>query len=124
MNQLDDAIREALANDPDLAKANLQDPGLMEMFHATFRSSMRWWAIMVMIEIFVLTGIAVTVAIQFFSAEDTKQQILWATLFIFSGLAIMMLKLWWWNLMDRLAITREIKRLELRIAHLNGKKAD
>ena len=123
MKQLDDTLREALAHDPDLSETDLHEPGLIELFTATFRSSIRWWAVLVMIYIFAFAVIAVIVAFQFFAAETVKHQILWATVFTYSGIAIAMLKMWWWNQMDRLALTREIKRLELRLMLLS-KRAD
>lgn len=123
-NNIDDTIRDALRKNAGDANATLDDHelGVFEMIGETFRSRLRWWAVLVMVYILVLMVLAVVAAIQFFDAETVRWQILWATVFIVSFQGVGLLKSWWWNQMDRNALTREIKRLELRIALLQGRE--
>jgi hypothetical protein len=123
MTNIDDTIREALRNDAGDATFDDHELGMFEMMGETFRSRLRWWAVLVMIYIFAFLAVAIVAAVQFFGAEAVRSQILWATVFIVSTQAIGLLKSWWWNQMDRNALTREIKRLELRIALLQGREA-
>ncbi len=67
---------------------------------------------------FVFFGLSIVAAVRFFGAGETRGQILWATAFLFCSLAVAMLKMWFWMLLNRNAITREIKRLEVQVARL------
>ena len=54
-----------------------------------------------------------------FAAGTTRELILYTALVLVSSMMVMFIKLWFWLLMNRNAITREIKRLELRIVELS-----
>jgi uncharacterized membrane protein YciS (DUF1049 family) len=47
----------------------------------------------------------------------------WATGFVWCALFIMMVKIWYWLDLNRNAVTREIKRLELQVAQLSRRVA-
>lgn len=55
----------------------------------------------------------------FFKAEDTRMQIMYATIFIVLMESLNIIKIFAWLIVHRNGIKREIKRLELRIAELN-----
>ena len=57
--------------------------------------------------------------ISFFKTEQTKFQIMYAAIFVCCIQAIILAKIVCWQTMHTNRITREIKRLELRIAELN-----
>ena len=57
--------------------------------------------------------------IKFFKTEQVQSQIMYATIFISCWLGGGNVKIFAWLLAHRHGITREIKRLELRIAELN-----
>jgi hypothetical protein len=119
MKDIDKSIRAALAaEDRELFEEYGSEPSLFEMIADTFRGRHRWLKIGMTFNILAFTVIAVLVAIQFFHTDTTRGMILWATLFLFCCLGTMMMKLWWWQQMDKNAVTREIKRLELQIARL------
>jgi hypothetical protein len=61
---------------------------------------------------------AVFSAIAFFAADQTKDQIMYAALFICLILFVAFMKVFAWQMLARNSIKREIKRLELRIAEL------
>jgi hypothetical protein len=64
---------------------------------------------------------AVTIfsGVKFFAVEQTKSQIMYASIFICGCQFIALMKIFAWQLIHRNGIKREIKRLELRIAELN-----
>lgn len=62
---------------------------------------------------------AVYSCIKFFDAEQTKSQIMYASIFVCLIECIAMLKIFAWQMIHRNSIKREIKRLELRIAELS-----
>jgi hypothetical protein len=64
-----------------------------------------------------LTVLAVFAAVRFLGVPeaDVRGAIFWATLFLFATSQIVLMKVWFWLNYQRNAITREIKRLELRL---------
>jgi len=119
MSTQDDPLKKAL-QDADAAGdfGPAQEETFRQMLAGTFRSQPRWMSLIAWTYILVFTAIAVIAAVQFFGAEAVRGQILWATVFLTSNMIIMMLKMWFWMIMNRNRIIREVKRLELRIAEL------
>jgi len=58
-------------------------------------------------------------AFQFFQADRTKEQIMYATMFILGTQGIGLMKAFAWDMVHRHNIKREIKHLELRVAELS-----
>jgi hypothetical protein len=56
--------------------------------------------------------------VRFYSVETTREMVAWATGFVFFCLTVSMLKVWYWMELNKNAVTREIKRLELQLARL------
>jgi hypothetical protein len=67
----------------------------------------------------VFLALTVVSGILFFNAHQTKYQIMYAAIFICSIQVIILAKIVYWQTMHRNRITKELKRLELRIADLN-----
>ena len=63
-------------------------------------------------------------AIKFFDAQQTRDMLMWAGATILCLSAVSMLKVWYWMELQKNSLLREIKRLELQIAHLAGKIKD
>ena len=122
MNTQNDPIKKAL-QDADVADdfGPAQGEIFRQMLADTFKSQPRWMSVMAWTYILVFTGVMVIAAVRFFGADAVKGQILWATAFLASGMTVMMLKMWFWMIMNRNRIIREVKRLELRIAELTDK---
>ena len=59
-------------------------------------------------------------ATRFFAATDLPEMLRWAAGFFTSLILVVSGKIWYWMQMDRFAVTREIKRVELLIAHLSA----
>ena len=116
---IDQQIRDALrAEDEDLAAFLDEKPTLFDQVFETFRSSSRFLVIMTVTFTFVMFVASIVCLVQFFMADTTKIQIAWAIGFMWSSLAVAMLKMWYWMEMQRHLLTREIKRLELQLANL------
>ena len=119
MKDIDKSIRAALAaEDRELFEEYSLEQSLWEMIADSFKGRNRWLKTGMNLNILVFTVLAVITAIQFFNAETTRGMIGWSTGFIVSCLGTMMMKSWWWAQMDKNAIKREIKRMELQIARL------
>ncbi len=125
MNELDKKIREALsAQDAELFEEIGGEQGFMEMIADTFHGRRRWMVFLVWIYLFVFTGLSVLTAIQFFQVETTRAMLAWAIGFVFCINAVAMLKMWYFMEMNRNAVTREVKRLELQIARLANRLSE
>jgi L-asparagine transporter-like permease len=120
MNTLDDDIRKVLAEGESIYDLDREE-GVFRQMAGIFRGKMRWMAIVATIETIVFMVLIVLAAIEFFQADDTKWQIFYATCVVLLGMLLLLVKLWGWMQMNRYAIQREIKRLELRVLELGEK---
>lgn len=125
MSDLDDKIREALRNeDADLLKDFDDEPNIFEMIIDVFRGKLRWLTMLSVFWTLVFFVLSVICAVKFFNTEVSNDKILWAVGFMIFMSAVSMLKIWFWLELNKNAITREIKRLELQIARLAGRLKD
>ena len=129
---MNDASQHA---DPDAARvlaaldAESQPQGefqhVRQLYVDSFRGQSRFVGVAGFFVTLAFLGLGVWSIVAFFDAEATRDQVLWATLFLFATTQIVMMKVWFWLNMQRNAITREIKRLELRLtaARAGGRTA-
>ena len=124
MMDLDDKIRRALEGSGVEPADGDQEETLRAQVLETFRGKQRWMTVAVWIEQFVFFGLTVFVAVRFFQAESTRDQIFYATLFLACFWVGTMIKLWYWMLLNKNSVIREVKRLELQVALLDRRLRD
>ena len=119
MNDTDKKIKdlfrkadEAAGYDPD------REDTIRDMLVTSFKGKLKWMAVIVWVYMIVFTVLAVLVSVQFFKAEIVRDQIMWATAFACLIAFLTVTKLWYWMLINRNSIKRELKRLELTVAML------
>jgi hypothetical protein len=102
----------------DDAYDDAREGSIRSMMSEFYSRRMLWTAVFVWTVAVVLVLAAALSAVKFFAAKETKGQILYATLFLtfFHWLGLM--KVFAWQMIHRSSITREVKRLELRVAEL------
>jgi uncharacterized protein YqhQ len=83
-----------------------------------FKNSQRWAIILVFAHFFFFLGLAIISGILFMVSQTTKYQIMYAALFVVFMLIGYLIKIFGWVWGSRNIISREIKRLELRIVEL------
>ncbi len=119
MNTTDDQIRAALQEQIATAASEpADDATLREMIADSFRRRGRWIVILAWIELSTFFALSVFCAWKFFHVTETRDLILWSVSFLLVALGTVMLKLWYWMLLNRNTVLREVKRLELQIAQL------
>jgi uncharacterized membrane protein YciS (DUF1049 family) len=119
MTDLDDKILEALRReDAELLAQYEGDPPILDMLAETFRGRHRWLNALAFGFTFVALALAILAAYEFFHVESTRAMIAWATGFLWFVIWIAMLKMWFWLEIQKLSVTREVKRLELQVAQL------
>ena len=116
MNDPNERLEAALKQ--DAATFDDTEASMRELLVTTFRGKMRIWSFFVYFWLATFAAGAVAAGGCFFQADAVKDLILYAGLFGVSLLMIVVLKLWYWMLMNRNAVLREVKRLELRVAEL------
>ena len=118
MTDLDDKIRQALKGS-GVDPIDFEEEGtLREQVFETFRGKHRWLTILVTVEQFIFFGITIFAAVKFFHVDSTRNQIFYATVFLACFWVGIAFKMWYWMLLNRNAVTREVKRLELQLAVL------
>ncbi len=119
MNELDKKIKEALRQeDAELFEDLGGEPSVFEMIIDTFRGKHWWLSVLTFFWTLVFMVLGILSAVRFFKTDDSRDMMMWALAFIFCMMAVSMLKMWFWMELNKNAITREIKRLELQIARL------
>lgn len=118
MSDLDRKIRAALQEDEAAILAQFDEQTLPEQVIETFRGKNRWLVVISFLITIGWLAFGVFAAIRFFQAEQSQHMMAWAGAFGFSILAVAMVKIWFWMELNRIAITREIKRVELQMAYL------
>ena len=122
MKDLDKKIQEALRNeDAELFDEFSAEPSIFEMLIETFRGRHRWLSVMGVFWTIVCLVLGVLAAIRFFNAAATRDMLLWAAACVVCMSGVSMMKVWYWMELNKNAVTREIKRLELQIARLAGR---
>lgn len=122
MKDLDRKIREAIrAEDADLLEGIDDEPSIFEMLMETMCGRNRWLNVLGGVLTLAFLALAVVCAVKFFGAEQDRDMLMWAAGFIVCIAVVGMLKMWYWMEMQKNALVREIKRLELQIARLAGK---
>jgi len=102
--------------------AALGEPGLPDLVVEMFRSRLRWYGAVFLVMILLFTVLAVICAARFLAAEEVPDMIRWGAGFFLCFGTVLSGKLWYWMQMERVAMTREIKRVELLVAHLAAER--
>jgi len=119
MKELDRRIEEALrGEDAELLPAQAEEPSMLEIILETFRGRHRWLTFLGFFYTLVFMVLFVVSAIRFFRAEDTRGLLLWASASLICLICVALFKIWFWMELNKNAVTREIKRLELQVARL------
>lgn len=122
MNELDKKIKEALRQeDAELFEDLGGEPSVFDLVIDTFRGKHWWLTVLTIFWSLVFFVLAILSAVRFFNTDDSRDMMMWALAFIFCMMAVSMMKMWFWMELNKNAITREIKRLELQIARLAGR---
>ena len=122
MNAFEDDLKNGLRKVNGEADYDIgQEETLFQMVGRSFRGRQWWMTCIAWVYLFLFTGVAVFAAVRFFGVETTRDQILYATIFAVTAAMAMGVKMWYWTILNRNSIQREIKRLELRITKLTEK---
>ena len=122
MTDIDNAIRDGLDADDRAFLASLDDQrGFFRQLGDSLGGPLGDWAKLALGMTFVL-GFALAFAVwKMFTVDDTRDLVLWATATIVLLNAQGFLKQWLFNRMSLFTMLREVKRLQVQVAMLEGK---
>ncbi|MFK7832682.1 MAG: DUF6768 family protein [Winogradskyella sp.] len=121
---IDQLIKDTLTQEEAKFYDDLEEQNLLQSVFGIFSGKNSWIVIIMSLVQVVFFGFFIYCAIQFCSAEATNELIKWGIFGTISLFGSSMLKLFSWMQMDKKAIIREIKRLELQVSSLSGKISD
>lgn len=119
MDNLDKQIRDALTPS-DRALIGDSEDGMRfdQLMRSTFQTRNKLLTALAFVYTLVFFGLAIWCAVRFFASTETKPMLAWGFGFGACTLFVGMLKMWFWLEMQRIAVTREVKRVELLTAKL------
>ncbi len=114
--EFDEMIKKALSKEEATYYENLHEQSLPEMLAGLYSGKLRWLNILYLVVTLVFTVIMFYSIYQFTNTDDIREMMRWGSAMFGSGIMAAMIKLWNWNQLDKNALLREIKRLELLLA--------
>ena len=121
--EIDQIIKESLTQEEAKFYDELEEQNLLNQLGDLFKTKMGWLIVIMNIVILVMFVLSIYCVVQFFNTDITNELIMWVGAFFTSWSAVAMIKLFVWLQMDKNAILREVKRLELQVAALAGKSS-
>ena len=119
MNELDRAIRQSLsAEDAELFDRFGADQALHRQVLDTFGGRLRWLNAVGSIAAFVLFAVAGVCSWRFWFARELADMLRWGAVSALAFAGITLIKVWFWMELEKNAVVREVKRLELQIVSL------
>ena len=111
----DEQIKKILEDSYDDSKEETLRQIGRDFYSRRFRSAaiLSWaWSI-------AFIALAAFSAMQFFKANQTREQIMYAALFILGAHGVGLMKILAWGMLHRYSTRRDLKRLELSVAELS-----
>ena len=118
MKEIDYKIRQALAAEEANLFDDYDEQNLLEQVADSFRKRSVWVILMSMLAGIVFMALGVFCLVQFLRVETMRDMLIWGLGFVFCFSAVSMMKIWYWMELQKNAVTREIKRVELQLASL------
>jgi len=124
IEEIDKLIKETLTQEESKFYDGLDEQGLWGMVVGIFQGKLGWIVAIMNIINLIVFGVLIYCFIQFFNVTDTNELIKWGLGIVICMVFNVMIKLYAWMQMDKNAIIREMKRLELQVSSLSGKMSE
>ncbi len=121
IEEIDKLIKDTLTQEESKFYDDLNEQGLFGMVRGLFKGKLKWIIVMMITVNFIIFGIFIYSVFQFFEATNTVELIKWSVAGFMCMMMVSMLKLFSWMQMNKNALMREIKRLELLISSITTK---
>ena len=119
--EIDKLIKETLTQEEAKFYDELDEQNLFQMVVGIFQGKNKWIMYLMNVMTMLFFAAFIYCIVQFFNTDVNKELLKWGigSLMFLSGVS--MLKMFAWMQMDKNAVLREIKRLELQVSSLAGK---
>nr|WP_299104328.1 DUF6768 family protein [uncultured Tenacibaculum sp.] len=121
IEDIDKLIKETLSEEEAKFYDDLDEQNVVEMIFGLFEGKNKWIMYMMNFMTLVFFGLFIYCLVQFFNAEEMKELLKWASGTLIFLIGVSMLKIFAWMQMDKKALMRELKRLEIQISSLSSK---
>jgi hypothetical protein len=124
MTRFDDELRTALDADDEAFLRELDaERGLFAQMGDTMKGPLGGWATLTFLIGFPMAAFMFLALWNMFAAEGVRELILWTAGWLAALLALGFIKQWFFHRMNLIALLRELKRIELRIARIEDGQA-
>jgi hypothetical protein len=124
MEEIDHLIKDTLTQEEAKFYDSLEEQNVFDMIFGLFKGKNAWILILMNVITLIFFGLFIYCCIQFFKVDATDELIKWGFGGLIFLLGMSMLKIFAWMQMDKNALMREMKRLELLVMSLSGKLSD
>lgn len=121
MEDIDQLIKETLTQEEAKFYDELEEQNVLGMIGGLFIGKNKWIIILMNLMTLIFFGLFIYCLVNFFDTTETNELIKWGLGSLVFLLGVSMLKIFAWMQMDKNAILREMKRLELQVSSLSGK---
>ena len=122
--EIDKLIKETLSQEEAKFYDDLKEQNIFEMVVGIFQGKNKWIMYLMNFMTLIFFGLFVYCTVQFFNTTTTNEMLKWGIGGLVFLFGVSMLKIFAWMQMDKNAILREIKRLEIQISSLSGKMSE
>ena len=119
MKDLDRKIQEALQGSSQEGNV-AEEQNVAEELLTAFRGRNRWLNAFGALLTFAFFGVAIWGIVEFFDADNVREQIAWGGLCLVAMMFVGFLKVYFWMEMHTNRILREVKRVELLLLQSRG----
>ena len=119
MTSIDERIKRELESDPSLITG--AEP-VSDMVLDAFKGRIGRYMVFAVLMAMALTAVFIWTVVELYTAETTKDAIIWGMWAVVSGFTVLFFELWSWMQINRVALKRDIKELELTIRMLGFRK--
>ncbi|RIA09546.1 hypothetical protein OE09_1384 [Flavobacteriaceae bacterium MAR_2010_72] len=124
MEDIDQLIKDTLTKEEAKFYDELEEQNVFQMLVGLFRGKNKWIIILMNVVTLIFFGLFVYCTVRFFDTEVTNELIRWGIGGFVCLITVSMLKLFAWMQMDKNALIRELKRLELQVSSLSAKLSE
>ncbi|MCG8527798.1 MAG: hypothetical protein MI748_15560 [Opitutales bacterium] len=118
MKEVDDEIKKALSEETRDIIEPLDEASYMELFIQSYKGKNRWLNFIVLLDGVIAIGLIIWSINEFLSAETVKGMLGWTMLFTSSLLLFTLAKIWGWMQINKNAMIRETKRVEMQMVRV------
>ncbi len=122
LEEIDQLIKETLSIEEAAFYDALDKQNIADMFLGLFKGKNAWILVIMNIVIIACLPVFVYCCYQVVTLDTTLEVVRWGLGSLFCLIILSMLKIYAWMQMDKNALLREMKRLELLVMSISGKK--